>query len=158
MIINNDIFREFKFENNDIKDKNMQIDELAKPIAATFASIASLTGILLGIIEGIGFAQCMAMSISAGFTLGGIGAIAGGIVGIIGFGANKLYKEFHKKEDVIKLCKKAQNEFMNKFENHYSQAKITFEEDKKKIIDNICNGIDNYIIKMENAMNEINKI
>ena len=158
MIINNEIFREFKFENSDIKDKKIEIEDLAKPIAATFATVASLSGIILAIVEGIGFAQCMALSLTAGFTLGGIGAVAGGIVGLIGFGGHKLYKEFHKKEDVIELCKKAQNDFMNKFEDHYTQAKKTFEEDKNKIVDNLCNGIDNYIIKMENAMNEINNI
>ena len=100
----------------------------------------------------------MSISLTAGFTLGGIGAIAGGIVGLIGFGGHKLYKEFHKKEDVMELSKKAQSDFMIKFEEHYTQAKKTFEEDKKKIIDNLCNGIDNYINKMENAMNEINNI
>jgi len=159
MVINNDIFREFKFVNSEIKDdKIIQFEDLAKPIAATFASIASISGVILGIVQGIGFAQCMAMSLSAGCTLGGIGAIAGGIVGLIGFGATKLYKEFTKKEDVIELCKKAQNEFINKFDNHYYQAKNAFDEDKKKIIDNICNGIDNYIMKLENAMNEMNKM
>lgn len=158
MIINNNIFREFKFENDDIENKEIKIDELAKPLVGTLASVAAISGIILGIVEGVGFAQCMAFSMTAGCTFGGIGAFAGGLLGLIGFGVHKIYKEFRKKEDVIELCKNAQNEFMNKFESHYSQAKNTFEDDKKKIIDNICNGIDNYIIKMENAMNEINKI
>ena len=158
MIINNNILREFKFENKDIKNKEMEIDALAKPLAATFFGVASFGGIILGIIEGVGFAECLTISVTAGFTLGGIGAIAGGIVGLVGFGAHKIYKEFRKKDDVIELCKKAQNDFMSEFEKHYSKAKNAFDEDKKKIINDISNGIDSYITKMENAINEINKI
>ena len=158
MIINNDIFREFKLINTDIKNNDLQINDITKPMVATLASIATISGIIFGIIEGVGFAECMAISMTAGCTFGGIGALAGGLIGLIGFGAHKLYKEFNKKEEVMEKCKKAQKEFMNQFESYYSQAKNTFEEDKKKIVDNICNGIDNYIIKMENALNEINKI
>ena len=158
MIINNDLFREFKLINTDIKNNDLQIIDITKPIVGTLASIATISGIILGIIEGVGFAQCMAFSMTAGCTFGGIGALAGGLIGLIGFGAHKLYKEFNKKEEVMEKCKKAQKEFMNQFESYYSQAKNTFEEDKKKIVDNICNGIDNYIIKMETALNEINKI
>lgn len=158
MIINNDIFREFKLINTDIKNNDLQINDITKPLVGVFASIAAMSGIFLGIIEGVGFAECMAISMTAGCTFGGIGALAGGLIGLIGFGAHKLYKEFNKKEEVMEKCKKAQKEFMNQFESYYSQAKNTFEEDKKKIVDNICNGIDNYIIKMETALNEINKI
>ena len=158
MIINNDIFREFKLINTDIKNNDLQINDITKPIVGVFASIAAMSGIFLGIIEGVGIAQCMTLSMTAGCTFGGIGALAGGLIGLIGFGAHKLYKEFNKKEEVMEKCKKAQKEFMNQFESYYSQAKNTFEEDKKKIVDNICNGIDNYIIKMETALNEINKI
>ena len=158
MIINNDIFREFKLINTDIKNNDLQINDITKPMVGALASIATITGIIFGIIEGVGFAECMALSMTAGCTFGGIGALAGGLIGLIGFGAHKLYKEFNKKEEVMEKCQKAQKEFMNQFESYYSQAKNTFEEDKKKIVDNICNGIDNYIIKMENALNEINKI
>ena len=158
MIINNDIFREFKLINTDIKNNDLQINDITKPMVGALASIATISGIIFGIIEGVGFAECMAISMTAGCTFGGIGALAGGLIGLIGFGAHKLYKEFNKKEEVMEKCKKAQKEFMNQFESYYSQAKNTFEEDKKKIVDNICNGIDNYIIKMENALNEINKI
>ena len=158
MIINNDIFREFKLINTDIKNNDLQINDIAKPLVGVFASIATLTGIIFGIIEGVGIAECIAISMTAGCAFGGIGAFAGGLIGLIGFGAHKLYKEFNKKEEVMEKCKKAQKEFMNQFESYYSQAKNTFEEDKKKIVDNICNGIDNYIIKMETALNEINKI
>ena len=158
MIINNDIFREFKLINTDITNNDLQINDITKPMVATLASIATISGIIFGIIEGVGFAECMAISMSAGFTFGGIGALAGGLIGLIGFGAHKLYKEFNKKEDLMEKCQKAQIEFMNQFERYYWQAKNIFEEDKKKIVDNICNGIDNYIIKMENALNEINKI
>ena len=158
MIINNDIFREFKLINTDIKNNDLQIIDITKPMVGVFAGIATLTGIFIGIIEGVGIAECMALSMTAGCALGGIGAFAGGLIGLIGFGAHKLYKEFNKKEEVMEKCQKAQKEFMNQFESYYSQAKNTFEEDKKKIVDNICNGIDNYIIKMENALNEINKI
>ena len=158
MIINNDIFREFKLINTDIKNNDLQINDITKPMVGALASIATISGIIFGIIEGVGFAECMAISMTAGCTFGGIGALAGGLIGLIGFGAHKLYKEFNKKEEVMEKCKKAQKEFMNQFESYYSQAKNTFEEDKKKIVDNICNGIDNYIIKMETALNEINKI
>ena len=158
MIINNDIFREFKLINTDIKNNDLQINDITKPMVGALASIATISGIIFGIIEGVGFAECMAISMTAGCTFGGIGALAGGLIGLIGFGAHKLYKEFNKKEEVMEKCQKAQKEFMNQFESYYSQAKNTFEEDKKKIVDNICNGIDNYIIKMENALNEINKI
>ena len=158
MIINNDIFREFKLINTDIKNNDLQIIDITKPMVEVVASIATIYGIIFGIIEGVGIAQCMTLSMTAGCTFGGIGALAGGLIGLIGFGAHKLYKEFNKKEEVMEKCKKAQKEFMNQFESYYSQAKNTFEEDKKKIVDNICNGIDNYIIKMENALNEINKI
>ena len=158
MIINNDIFREFKLINTDIKNNDLQINDITKPMVSALAGIATISGIIFGIIEGVGFAECMAISMTAGCTFGGIGALAGGLIGLIGFGAHKLYKEFNKKEEVMEKCKKAQKEFMNQFESYYSQAKNTFEEDKKKIVDNICNGIDNYIIKMENALNEINKI
>ena len=149
MIINNDLFREFKLINTDIKNNDLQIIDITKPMVGVFAGIATLTGIFIGIIEGVGIAECMALSMTAGCALGGIGAFAGGLIGLIGFGAHKLYKEFNKKEEVMEKCKKAQKEFMNQFESYYSQAKNTFEEDKKKIVDNICNGIDNYIIKME---------
>ena len=158
MIINNDIFREFKLINTDIKNNDLQINDITKPMVSALAGIATISGIIFGIIEGVGFAECMAISMTAGCTFGGIGALAGGLIGLIGFGAHKLYKEFNKKEEVMEKCQKAQKEFMNQFESYYSQAKNTFEEDKKKIVDNICNGIDNYIIKMENALNEINKI
>ena len=158
MIINNDIFREFKLINTDIKNNDLQINDITKPMVAALAGIATISGIIFGIIEGVGFAECMAISMTAGCTFGGIGALAGGLIGLIGFGAHKLYKEFNKKEEVMEKCQKAQKEFMNQFESYYSQAKNTFEEDKKKIVDNICNGIDNYIIKMETALNEINKI
>jgi hypothetical protein len=158
MIINNDIFREFKLINTDIKNNDLQINDITKPMVGALASIATISGIIFGIIEGVGFAECMAISMTAGCTFGGIGALAGGLIGLIGFGAHKLYKEFNKKEEVMEKCQKAQKEFMNQFESYYSQAKNTFEEDKKKIVDNICNGIDNYIIKMETALNEINKI
>ena len=158
MIINNDIFREFKLINTDIKNNDLQINDITKPMVGALASIATITGIIFGIIEGVGFAECMALSMTAGCTFGGIGALAGGLIGLIGFGAHKLYKEFNKKEDLMEKCQKAQIEFMNQFERYYWQAKNIFEEDKKKIVDNICNGIDNYIIKMETALNEINKI
>lgn len=158
MIINNDIFREFKLINTDIKNNDLQINDITKPMVGALASIATISGIIFGIIEGVGFAECMAISMAAGFTFGVIGALAGGLIGLIGFGAHKLYKEFNKKEEVMEKCQKAQKEFMNQFESYYSQAKNTFEEDKKRIVDNICNGIDNYIIKMETALNEINKI
>lgn len=158
MIINNDIFREFKLINTDIKNNDLQINDITKPMVSALAGIATISGIIFGIIEGVGFAECMAISMTAGCTFGGIGALAGGLIGLIGFGAHKLYKEFNKKEEVMEKCQKAQKEFMNQFESYYSQAKNTFEEDKKKIVDNICNGIDNYIIKMETALNEINKI
>ena len=157
MIINNDIFREFKLINTDIKNNDLQINDITKPLVGVFASIAAMSGIFLGIIEGVGFAECMAISMGAGCTLGGIGALAGGLIGLIGFGAHKLYKEFNKKEEVMEKCQKAQKEFMNQFESYYSQAKNTFEEDKKKIVDNICNGIDNYIIKMENSLKKLIK-
>lgn len=158
MIINNDIFREFKLINTDIKNNDLQINDITKPMVSALAGIATISGIIFGIIEGVGFAECMAISMTAGCTFGGIGALAGGLIGLIGFGAHKLYKEFNKKEEVLEKCQKAQKEFMNQFESYYSQAKNTFEEDKKKIVDNICNSIDNYIIKMETALNEINKI
>ena len=158
MIINNNLFREFKLINTDIKNNDLQINDITKPMFGTYASIATKPGITPGITEGVGFAECMAISMTSGFTFGVIGALAGGLIGLIGFGAHKLYKEFNKKEEVMEKCQKAQKEFMNQFESYYSQAKNTFEEDKKKIVDNICNGIDNYIIKMENALNEINKI
>ena len=158
MIINNDLFREFKLINTDIKNNDLQINDITKPMVSALAGIATISGIIFGIIEGVGFAECMAISMTAGCTFGGIGALAGGLIGLIGFGAHKLYKEFNKKEEVMEKCQKAQKEFMNQFESYYSQAKNTFEEDKKKIVDNICNGIDNYIIKMETALNEINKI
>ena len=158
MIINNDIFREFKLINTDITNNDLQINDITKPMVSALAGIATISGIIFGIIEGVGFAECMAISMTAGCTFGGIGALAGGLIGLIGFGAHKLYKEFNKKEEVMEKCQKAQKEFMNQFESYYSQAKNTFEEDKKKIVDNICNGIDNYIIKMETALNEINKI
>ena len=158
MIINNNLFREFKLINTDIKNNDLQINDITKPMVEVVASIATKPGITPGITEGVGFAECMAISMTAGCTFGGIGALAGGLIGLIGFGAHKLYKEFNKKEEVMEKCQKAQKEFMNQFESYYSQAKNTFEEDKKKIVDNICNGIDNYIIKMETALNEINKI
>ena len=157
MIINNNLFREFKLINTDIKNNDLQINDITKPIVGVFASIAAMSGIFLGIIEGVGIAQCMTLSMTAGCTFGGIGALAGGLIGLIGFGAHKLYKEFNKKEDLMEKCQKAQIEFMNQFERYYWQAKNIFEEDKKKIVDNICNGIDNYIIKMENSLKKLIK-
>ncbi len=77
--------------------------------------------------------------------------------GLIGYGGYKIYKAFNKKGDVIELSKKAQTNFLNEFEKHYSQAKDSFDEDKKKIIDDICNGIDNYILIMDNTINAMDK-
>jgi hypothetical protein len=157
MIINNNNFKEFKFENCVEKDKKMKMDEFAKPLALTFFSISSIGGIIFGIVQGIGFVDTLMCSIAGGFTLGGIGAVAGGLAGLVGFGGYKIYKAFHKKEDVIEISKKAQTNFLIEFEKHYSKAKNTFDEDKKKIIDNVCNGIDVFILKMDNTINEMGK-
>ena len=157
MIINNNIFRECKFKNHDIKKEEMTLDEYAKPFALGFLSIGSISGTIYGIIGGIGFAECLGSGIIGGFACGGIGAIAGAIFGFIGFGAHNLYKNLYKKEEVIKVCKKAQNTFLTEFDNHYSKAKNTFDEDKKKIINDICNGVDDYIKKMKGVIYEINK-
>ena len=157
LIINNNIFKELKFESYVEKDKEMKVDEFMKPLAITFFSFASVSGVILGIVEGVGFIECLATSITAGCTIGGIGAFAGGLFGLIGYGGYKIYKAFNKKEDVIELSKKAQTNFLNEFEKHYSQAKDLFDEDKKKIIDDICNGIDNYILIMDNTINAMDK-
>jgi hypothetical protein len=157
MITNHNIFKEFKFENSVEKDKEIKVDEFTKPLALTFFSFASVSGIIFGIIQGIGFLDCLLASIVGGFTIGGIGAVAGGLAGLVGFGGYKIYKTFHKKEDVIELSKKAQTKFLIEFEKQYSKAKNTIDEDKKKIIDDICNGIDNFILKIDNTINELGK-
>jgi hypothetical protein len=91
MIINNDIFREFKLINTDIKNNDLQINDITKPMVGALASIATISGIIFGIIEGVGFAECMAISMTAGCTFGGIGALAGGLIGLIGTGVGAFF-------------------------------------------------------------------
>ena len=99
----------------------------------------------------------MELATISGFTFGGLGAIAGAVIGVAGFGAHKAWKYFHKKEDLIKSIEKAKNKFMIEYDKFYSNAKNILDEDKKKVIDSFCNSIDIYILKMENILNEMEK-
>ena len=157
LIENNSFLRGSTLKNNTIKDKEIEAKEIVAPAAITVSTFGIVTGIFIGIIDAIGFGACVELATVAGFTFGGIGAIAGAVIGAAGFGAHKAWKYFHKKEDLIKSIEKAKNKFMIEYDKFYSNAKNILEEDKKKIIDSFCNSIDIYILKMENILNEMEK-
>ena len=145
-------------KNQTIKnDEVIDLKKIVGPTAITASTIGLLTGIFLGIIDSVGLAACVEVATVAGFTFGGIGAIAGAVVGVAGFGAHKAWKYFHKKEDLIKLTEKAKNNFMTEFDRFYLNSKNLLDEDKKKIIDSFCNSIDIYISKIDNILNEMEK-
>ena len=157
LIENNSFLRGSTLKNNTIKDKEIEAKEIVAPAAITVSTFGVLTGVILGILEGVGFAACLEASTFIGCFFGGIGAFVGAAVGAVGFGAHKAWKYFHKKEDLIKSIEKAKNKFMIEYDKFYSNAKNILEEDKKKIIDSFCNSIDIYILKMENILNEMEK-
>jgi hypothetical protein len=157
LIENNSLLRGSTLKNNTIKDKDIEAKEIVAPAAITVSTFGVLTGVILGILEGVGFAACLEASTFIGCFFGGIGALVGAAVGAVGFGAHKAWKYFHKKEDFIKLTEKAKNRFMSEYEQFYLNAKNLLDEDKKKIIDSFCNSIEIYISKMDNILNEFEK-
>ena len=157
LIENNSLLRGSTLKNNTIKDKDIEAKEIVAPAAITVSTFGVFFGIFVGIIEEIGLASIVEVATISGFTFGGLGAIAGAVIGVAGFGAHKAWKYFHKKEDLIKSIEKAKNKFMIEYDKFYSNAKNILEEDKKKIIDSFCNSIDIYILKMENILNEMEK-
>ena len=92
LIENNLFLRGAELENHTVKNKEMEIKEIVAPTTITVLSLGFISGIILGIVEGVGFAACMGAATVAGFTLGGIGAIGGAVVGLVGFGAHKAWK------------------------------------------------------------------
>ena len=146
-----------ELENHTIKNKEMEFKEIVAPTTITVLSLGFISGIILGIIEGVGFAACMGAATVAGFTLGGIGAIGGAVVGLVGFGAHKAWKYYHKKEDLIESTEKAKNQFLIEYDKFGLEAKNLLDEDKNKIIQSFCNSIDHHILKLEHILNEMEK-
>ena len=157
LIENNLFLRGAELENHTVKNKEMEIKEIVAPTTITVLSLGFISGIILGIVEGVGFAACMGAATVAGFTLGGIGAIGGAVVGLVGFGAHKAWKYYHKKEDLIESTEKAKNQFLIEYDKFCLKAKNLLDEDKNKIIQNFCNSIDHHILKLDGILNEMEK-
>ena len=157
LIENNLFLRGAELENHTVKNKEMEIKEIAAPTTITVLSLGFISGIILGIVEGVGFAACMGAATVAGFTLGGIGAIGGAVVGLVGFGAHKAWKYYHKKEDLIESTEKAKNQFLIEYDKFGLEAKNLLDEDKNKIIQSFCNSIDHHILKLDGILNEMEK-
>ena len=157
LIENNLFLRGAELENHTVKNKEMEIKEIVAPTTITVLSLGFISGIILGIVEGVGFAACMGAATVAGFTLGGIGAIGGAVVGLVGFGAHKAWKYYHKKEDLIESTEKAKNQFLIEYDKFGLEAKNLLDEDKNKIIQSFCNSIDHHILKLEHILNEMEK-
>jgi len=157
LIENNLFLRGAELENHTIKNKEMEIKEIVAPTTITVLSLGFISGIILGIVEGVGFAACMGAATVAGFTLGGIGAIGGAVVGLVGFGAHKAWKYYHKKEDLIESTEKAKNQFLIEYDKYGLKAKNLLDEDKNKIIQSFCNSIDHHILKLDGILNEMEK-
>ena len=157
LIENNLFLRGAELENHTIKNKEMEIKEIVAPTTITVLSLGFISGIILGIVEGVGFAACMGAATVAGFTLGGIGAIGGAVVGLVGFGAHKAWKYYHKKEDLIESTEKAKNQFLIEYDKFGLKAKNLLDEDKNKIIQSFCNSIDHHILKLDGILNEMEK-
>ena len=157
LIENNLFLRGAELENHTIKNKEMEIKEIVAPTTITVLSLGFISGIILGIVEGVGFAACMGAATVAGFTLGGIGAIGGAVVGLVGFGAHKAWKHYHKKEDLIESTEKAKNQFLIEYDKYGLKSKNLLDEDKNKIIQNFCNSIDHHILKLDGILNEMEK-
>ena len=157
LIENNLFLRGAELENHTVKNKEMEIKEIVAPTTITVLSLGFISGIILGIVEGVGFAACMGAATVAGFTLGGIGAIGGAVVGLVGFGAHKAWKHYHKKEDLIESTEKAKNQFLIEYDKYGLKAKNLLDEDKNKIIQSFCNSIDHHILKLDGILNEMEK-
>ena len=157
LIENNLFLRGAELENHTVKNKEMEIKEIVAPTTITVLSLGFISGIILGIVEGVGFAACMGAATVAGFTLGGIGAIGGAVVGLVGFGAHKAWKYYHKKEDLIESTEKAKNQFLIEYDKFGLKAKNLLDEDKNKIIQSFCNSIDHHILKLDGILNEMEK-
>ena len=157
LIENNLFLRGAELENHTVKNKEMEIKEIVAPTTITVLSLGFISGIILGIVEGVGFAACMGAATVAGFTLGGIGAIGGAVVGLVGFGAHKAWKYYHKKEDLIESTEKAKSKFLIEYDKYGSNAKNLLDEDKNKIIQSFCNSIDHHILKLDGILNEMEK-
>ena len=157
LIENNLFLRGAELENHTVKNKEMEIKEIVAPTTITVLSLGFISGIILGIVEGVGFAACMGAATVAGFTLGGIGAIGGAVVGLVGFGAHKAWKYYHKKEDLIESTEKAKSKFLIEYDKFGLNAKNLLDEDKNKIIQSFCNSIDHHILKLDGILNEMEK-
>ena len=157
LIENNLFLRGAELENHTVKNKEMEIKEIVAPTTITVLSLGFISGIIFGIVEGVGFAACMGAATVAGFTLGGIGAIGGAVVGLVGFGAHKAWKYYHKKEDLIESTEKAKNQFLIEYDKYGLKAKNLLDEDKNKIIQSFCNSIDHHILKLDGILNEMEK-
>lgn len=154
---NNLILKGTKLENHITKDKEIDAKDIVGSSAGAVSALGLGTGIILGIVESVGFAACLQGATVAGFTFGGIGAIAGAFVGLAGFGAHKAWKYFHKKEDLIKAVEQSKNYFTIQHDKFYKNLQNLLDEDKKNIIDSFCNLIDDQITKMENIIKEMER-
>lgn len=150
----NSKLREFNFESQIAKDKELSLKKLSEPLAIGFGGIGGVTGIAIGIGIGYGLADTVAAGFVFGTSFGVLGVVVGGVVGLAGFGIQKLWKNFHKKEDLIELTQKAQTQFLSKYEEFLSNTRKKFDEDKKKIIDDICNSVEHYILRLENKITD----
>lgn len=157
LIENNLYLRTSTLENHTIKDEEIKMKEIVGPSTITASTIGIFSGIILGIMDTVGFGAIIEISTAAGFTFGGIGGIIGAVAGLAGFGVHKAWKYFHKIEDFIKLTEKAKNKFMTNYDKFYLKAKNLLDEDKKRIIDSFFNSFEIYISKMNNILNEMEK-
>lgn len=147
--------REFDFENQIGKDKEFSLKALSEPLAIGMAGVAGVAGMVFGVAVNVGFVESLVAGFFLGTGFGGIGAIAGGVISLVGFGIHKLWKNFHKKEDLIELTQKAQTQFLIKYEEFLLNTRKKLDEDKKKIINDVCNSVENYILRLEKNINDL---
>lgn len=151
----NSKLREFDFENQVDKGKELSLKKLSEPLAIGLGSIGGVTGIAIGIGIGYGLAD----TVAAGFFFWNrFWCSWCSCWRCTWFGwvwDPKLWKNFHKKEDLIELTQKAQAQFLSKYEEFLSNTRKKFDEDKKRIIDDICNSVEHYILRLETNINDL---
>ena len=151
-LIENNLFKNCSiFENLAMKDKVIEIKEEIRPIEKSISTFALLSKIINDIV--IFKLYLSSASVIGPCNFSDIGSIISSIVS----GYNKAWKFFHKKEELIELSEKVKKSFMTEYDIVYLKARNMLDEDKKKIINNFCNIIDNYNYKNENSLNEIEK-
>ena len=82
LIENNLFLRGSTLKNHTIKNKEIEAEEIFKPMATTFKTLGILTTIIMGIIDTSGFFAFVQVAVMGGFTLGVVGSFVGGVIGL----------------------------------------------------------------------------